>query len=408
MKKKVWLKVALVLLVLGAVLGCFVFVGQGEKKDPGKSAFSEDDFNWELKMQVSFKDMLNNLSGNNTEVYLAAIEAADRDADKNYLDVFFGTLSEYNVLYASIFATYRLKDKIKLSSTNEEVEKVIRAEIDRIMESTCQILRTRLYNYGLPSNVKRMGDSDFLSIKLPKVKDAERVIKLLEMPAGLEFWETYEFVSIRPIFERINEELAKAVTEDSDSNGVTNEDDFNNSLFAKLDVEYEPYYGPIVGTAHYRDTAIVMAMLNSDYAKSLLPRDLKFAWTVHAIDYEDSKYQLIALRSNVGEPSMKGDVITEAHADLDSRYERASVSITMNSEGARRWQLFTRNNIGKAIAIVLDGYVYSFPTVQNEIPGGCSQITGNFTEYEAMDLANALNSGKMPVSARVVSQSVRR
>jgi SecD/SecF fusion protein len=184
-----------------------------------------------------------------------------------------------------------------------------------------------------------------------------------------------------------------------------------NPLFAALQPSVspagQPYQGPVVGTAHYTDTAKVMAMLNSQVAKSLLPRELHLCWTVKAIDEAEAYYQLVALKSQTsGRPSLEGDVITDARADFGQTSAYANVSMTMNAEGARDWQRITRDNIGKSIAIVLDGYVYSFPTVQNEIAGGSSQITGNFTVEEAKDLANTLNSGKMPAPARIIQEDV--
>ena len=157
----------------------------------------------------------------------------------------------------------------------------------------------------------------------------------------------------------------------------------------------------------YTDTARVMEMLNSTIAKQVLPRDLRLRWTVKAIDEAETVYQLVALKAQRdGRASLEGDVITDAKADFSQLSAYANVSMSMNAEGAKAWQRITKDNIGKSIAIVLDNYVYSFPTVQNEIAGGNSQITGNFTVEEAKDLANTLKSGKMPAPARIIQEDV--
>ena len=184
-----------------------------------------------------------------------------------------------------------------------------------------------------------------------------------------------------------------------------------NPLFAILNPSInqagQAYRGPIVGTVHYTDTAKVNAMLNSQIAKAVLPRDARFYWTVKAIDEANAYYNLVALKAQRdGRASLEGDVITDARADFSQISAYANVSMSMNAEGAKAWQRITKDNIGKSVAIVLDGYVYSFPTVQNEIAGGNSQITGNFTVEEAKDLANTLKSGKMPAPARIIEESV--
>ena len=185
-----------------------------------------------------------------------------------------------------------------------------------------------------------------------------------------------------------------------------------NPVFAVLnpsvDQSGRAYRGPVVGMVVYTDTAKVNAMLASQQAKAILPRDLKFCWTVKPIDEAETVYQLVALKqvNRDGRASLEGDVITDARADFSQTSAYANVSMSMNAEGAKAWARITRENIGKSIAIVLDGYVYSFPTVQNEIAGGNSQITGNFTVEEAKDLANTLKSGKMPAPARIIQEDV--
>ena len=404
-----------------------------------------------VTMEVSVPDILRVLSGHNTsDIFNQAIALANqkqRVSGADYLTLFFESFYELdpNAQLASIFSTFELKDKVSLNSTNAEVEKVITEEVNGAIDNSFNVLRTRIDRFGVVQpNIQKLSQTGRILIELPGIKEPERVRKLLQGSANLEFWETYELAEIFPQLIQINDELAKAnasteaaqseVKEEkkvelssdvealveaadsiaqleADQKAAVEEFKKNNPLFAAIQVSVnqanQPYQGPVVGTAHYTDTAKVMAMLNSQVAKSILPRDLHLCWTVKSIDAAEAYYQLIALKSQTsGRPSLEGDVITDARADFGQTSAYANVSMTMNAEGARDWQRITRDNIGKSIAIVLDGYVYSFPTVQNEIAGGSSQITGNFTVEEAKDLANTLNSGKMPAPARIIQEDV--
>jgi len=404
-----------------------------------------------VTMEVSVPDILRVLSGHNTsDIFNQAIALANQKqkvSGADYLTLFFESFYELdpNAQLASIFSTFELKDKVSLNSTNAEVEKVITEEVNGAIDNSFNVLRTRIDRFGVVQpNIQKLSQTGRILIELPGIKEPERVRKLLQGSANLEFWETYELAEIFPQLIQINDELAKAnasteaaqseVKEEkkvelssdvealveaadsiaqleADQKAAVEEFKKNNPLFAAIQVSVnqanQPYQGPVVGTAHYTDTAKVMAMLNSQVAKSILPRDLHLCWTVKSIDAAEAYYQLIALKSQTsGRPSLEGDVITDARADFGQTSAYANVSMTMNAEGARDWQRITRDNIGKSIAIVLDGYVYSFPTVQNEIAGGNSQITGNFTVEEAKDLANTLNSGKMPAPARIIQEDV--
>jgi SecD/SecF fusion protein len=365
-----------------------------------------------VTIEVSVKDILYELSGKNqSPAYVNAIAAAEASSEDDYLTAFFNSLEQSNVNYAYIFSSMALKDKVKLDSSNEDVEKVVRAEVESAIDKSFNVLRTRIDRFGVVQpNFQELSQTGRILIELPGIKEPERVRKLLQASANLEFWETYELAEIFSMLAQINEETT--VYEEKDSADVVEEVNVASSLFAKLQPSLyqtgQTFFGPVVGTVHYTDTAKVMAILNSNVAKSILPRDLKFAWTVKAIDAAESQYQLIALRPSGTDlsPALAGDVITDAHADFGPRSTYANVSMKMNSEGAHRWRRITRENICRSIAIVLDGYVYSFRTVQNEITSGRSQITGNFTVDEAKDLANILNSGKMPASARIVDEVV--
>ena len=411
-----------------------------------------------VTMEVSVPEIIRALSGyNTTENFNNAIALAQekqKSSGADFLTLFFESFYEIdpNAQLASVFSTFELREKVSLNSTNQEVESVVREEVQGAIDNSFNVLRTRIDRFGVVQpNIQKLSQTGRILIELPGIKEPERVRKLLQGSANLEFWETYDLAEIMSALAQVNNEFAAqnasteaaqaeaapakeeakaeaevedeldALVEDlaadslaqaeADQEAALEEYKKANPLFAVLNPSVspsgQPYQGPVVGTVHYTDTAKVMAMLNSQVAKTVLPRELRLCWTVKAIDEAESFYQLVALKSQTnGRPSLEGDVITDARADFGQTSAYANVSMTMNAEGARDWQRITRDNIGKSIAIVLDGYVYSFPTVQNEIAGGSSQITGNFTVEEAKDLANTLNSGKMPAPARIIQEDV--
>ena len=411
-----------------------------------------------VTMEVSVPEILDALSGHNeTPLYKEAMALAkqkQKASGADFVTLFIESFNELdpNAQLASIFSTFELKDKVTLNSTNDEVESVIREEVDGAIQNSFNVLRTRIDRFGVVQpNIQKLAQPGRILIELPGIKEPERVRKLLQGSANLEFWETYEASELLPVLAQINNEYAalnaaneaaapaeKEVVEvkeeaapaetgdlaelvenlDTDSAAAEVDQEAqiaeykkNNPLFGILapsvDQAGQAFRGPVVGTAHYVDTAKVNAMLNSQIAKSIMPRDARFYWTVKAVDETGSYYQLVALKAQRdGRASLEGDVITDARADFSQTSAYANVSMSMNAEGAKTWQRLTKDNIGKSVAIVLDGYVYSFPTVQNEIAGGNSQITGNFTVEEAKDLANTLKSGKMPAPARIIEESV--
>ncbi len=404
-----------------------------------------------VTMEVSVPDILDALSGHNeTPNYKAALALAKQKQKSSGADFVTLFIESYNEVdpdgqLASIFSTFELKDKVTLTSTNAEVEKVIREEVDGAIQNSFNVLRTRIDRFGVVQpNIQKLAQPGRILIELPGIKEPERVRKLLQGSANLEFWETYEASELLPMLAQINREFAatapeaeeapKAEEPTANSQQPTANDELaellgdstaaeadqaaqiaeykkSNPLFAILNPSVnqagQAYRGPVIGTVHYVDTAKVNAMLNSQIAKAILPRDARFYWTVKAIDEANAYYQLVALKAQRdGRASLEGDVITDARADFSQISAYANVSMSMNAEGAKAWQRITKDNIGKSVAIVLDGYVYSFPTVQNEIAGGNSQITGNFTVEEAKDLANTLKSGKMPAPARIIEESV--
>lgn len=410
-----------------------------------------------VTMEVSVPDILDALSGHNeTPNYKEALARAkqkQKSSGADFVTLFIESFNEVdpNGQLASIFSTFELKDKVTLNSTNAEVEKVIREEVDGAIQNSFNVLRTRIDRFGVVQpNIQKLSQPGRILIELPGIKEPERVRKLLQGSANLEFWETYEASELLPMLAQINRDFAATAPEaaeeketqaeevkpaeapkaesdeiadlveninadsaavEADQAAQLAEYKKNNPLFAILNPSVnqagQAYRGPVIGTVHYADTAKVNAMLNSQIAKAILPRDARFFWTVKAIDEAGSYYQLVALKAQRdGRASLEGDVITDARADFSQFSAYANVSMSMNAEGAKTWQRLTKDNIGKSVAIVLDGYVYSFPTVQNEISGGNSQITGNFTVEEAKDLANTLKSGKMPAPARIIEESV--
>ncbi len=408
-----------------------------------------------VTMEVSVPDIIRVLSGNNTsETFTKAMALAQekqKSSGTDFVTLFIESFKEVdpNAQLASVFSTFELKDKVNFNSTNDEVEKVIREEVDGAVNNSFKVLRTRIDRFGVVQpNIQKLSQPGRILIELPGVKEPERVRKLLQGSANLEFWETYDLAEILPQLIQINNELAQrnATTEvqktpaetatqevkkdtaqnddlaalmdslQTDSAELTQEEQLEqykkqNPLFAVLNPSvnqaWQAYRGPAVGMVHYTDTAAVTAMLNSQIAKQVLPRDLRFAWTVKAIDEAGSVYQLVALKAQRdGRASLEGDVITDARADFSQTSAYANVSMTMNAEGAKAWQRITKENIGKSIAIVLDDMVYSYPNVNGAITGGSSSITGHFTPDEATDLVNVLKSGKLPAPATIIQEQV--
>ncbi len=407
-----------------------------------------------VTMEVSVPDIIRVLSGNNTsETFTKAMALAQekqKTSGTDFVTLFIESFHEAdpNARLAAVFATYELKDKVSNESSDSEVEKVLREEVDGAVDNSFKVLRTRIDRFGVVQpNIQKLSQQGRILIELPGVKEPARVRKLLQGSANLEFWETYDLSEILPQLIQINAEYAQlnasteateaakeeakpaqadanddiaalvdSLKEDSAALEADQEKRFEeykkqNPLFAILNPSVnqqgQAYRGPVIGTVHYTDTAAVTVILNSQVAKQVLRRDLRLRWTVKSVDDAEQYYQLIALKAQRdGRATMEGDVITDARADFSQTSAYANVSMSMNAEGAKAWQRVTKENIGKSIAIVLDGFVYSFPTVQNEIAGGNSQITGNFTVEEAKDLANTLNSGKMPAPARIIQEDV--
>lgn len=270
------------------------------------------------------------------------------------------------------------------------------ASVPEATEAVAGVLQVRLEQFGAKKAFVKVGDENQIIAIIPDVQEPERVRRLLQAAGRLEFWETYENSELVPGLTQIN-------------NALPAEED--SSLFRLLNpfitVDGEAMSGPAVGTVRDADTARVLAMLTSDVAKNILPRDVRFVWTAKPVREDAPYYYLIALKAmRDGRAALRGEVITEAKVEHNKWSPEPVIDLSMNAEGARCWQRLTKENIGKSLGIVVDGQLYSYPRVMSEIECGKSQITGNFSEEEAADIANLLNSGVMPCPVRIVEEQL--
>lgn len=415
-------------------------------------------------MEVSVSEVVRALSNYSKDAaFNQAIELANERQRNSQLD--FVTLFEqaYNEVdpngkLAAIFATRENQGKIDYNSSNAQVIEMVRQESEGAIDRSFNILRTRIDKFGVTSpNIQRQQGTGRIIIELPGVDKPERVRRLLQGTAKLEFWETYESGEvIERIFE-INKMLAdkeklekagaaketlgkvdtavktETVAADNDlmqklaaadtasaaagDSGKLSDAQarMENPLFSLLmpaifqgeDGQTRAMKGPVVGTASAKDTAKVNKIMAMDEARALLPRNLKLLWTVKGRGDGNKFFDLVAIktRSNDERAPLEGDVITDARETIDN-FGQVEVSMTMNAEGAKIWRRLTADNISKSIAIVLDDYVYSYPNVNQEISGGMSSISGGFSTEEAKDLANILKAGKLPAPARIVEEAI--
>ena len=397
-------------------------------------------------LEVSVPDVVKTLADNKTdEAFNAAVAEAAKQQITSQEDFITLFVREYKKQapegkLAEIFATQQLKDKVNTRSTDAEVEAVLREEVKTAVENSYNVLRTRIDRFGVVQpNIQTLeGKMGRIMVELPGIKEPERVRKLLQGSANLEFWETYEASEIVPVLASADSRARDilSVSEPTDSVEVKEEvapavsakDSLTAALKgetaeAKVDMEQlkkehpllsvlqlnQSGVGCIVGYADYNDTIQINKVLNMKEVKNILPRDLKLMWGVKASDMDKTGriFELYAIKSTQrnGRAPLEGDVIVNARDEFD-QFNKPCVSMSMNTEGSRRWAVLTKQNIGREIAIVLDGYVYSAPRVNGEITGGNSQITGNFTPEVTKDLANVLKSGKMPAPARIVQEDI--
>lgn len=415
-----------------------------------------------VTLEVSVVDVIRALSNYNPDsTFNAALARAielQKASTQDFVTLFGQAFQEIdpNARLAAIFNTLELRDRVNFNSTNAEVLDVIRREADAAIDNSFNILRTRIDRFGVAQpNIQQLQTRGRILVELPGIDNPERVRKLLQGTAQLEFWETYENQEVYPYLMQANQRLREITgstepsapadnqpeaqtTEStvadttraetpsslldelkSDTTGVAPEgaNDLENfrkefPLFALLtpstDQTGNLFPGPVVGVAHARDTAEVNRILAREQIRNIFPRNMIFRWTAKPIDQAGTFYRLIALKVTTrdGQAPLTGEVITDARQDFDQFGGRPEVAMAMNSEGAKTWARMTKENIGKSIAIVLDGYVRSYPTVQNEITGGRSSITGLENIEEAKDLANILKSGKMPAPARIIQEEV--
>ncbi|MDF9830827.1 protein translocase subunit SecDF [Parabacteroides sp. PF5-6] len=420
-------------------------------------------------LELNVPDVMRSLSNNNQDPkFNQALENAytrQATSNRDYIDLF---AEEYKKLdegarLSAIFSTFELKEKITPQSTDAQVIAVLKEELKSAIDNSFNVLRTRIDRFGVVSpNIQRLETAGRILVELPGVKEPERVRKLLQGSANLEFWETYrlpeiyqQLVAVDNLLATLKNtesagatssaettesaaaaatdapaaegEAAPAETDEADellSQLQQNQDEAQADLSMEEFAKQHPFFallqlnqyngqltnGSAIGIAHANDRAKIDEYLAMRQVKDILPRNLSLKWGVKAIDEKEQYYELYALKitNRDGSPALGGDVVTDAVADFQQTGGRTEqiVSMAMNAEGAKAWARLTKENIGKQIAIVLDELVYSAPNVNDEITGGRSQISGHFTPEEAKDLANVLKSGKMAASIHIVQEDV--
>ena len=415
-------------------------------------------------LEVSVPDVITVLADHKTDAaFTKSMQEAKKEEEtsqKDFVSLFIQSYKKNAPGHrlAEVFATQQMKGKVSTQSSDAEVEAAVRAEVQSAVDNSFLVVRNRIDKFGVvqPNIQKLEGQSGRIMVEMPGIREPERVRKLLQGSANLEFWETYNSQEIVPLLSQINQKYAlgadaavadTTATEaavDSTATAAASEEkteaaegkkSLAEAIGAKKDAKadknaakdaqlqkmkeqnplfsiFQPSQGQslsVVGYATARDTAEVDKIIYSEIAKRILPSDVKLLWSAKAADF-DKKGEIFELHAlKVTEPSgrapLEGDVITNAKDEFD-QYGHPCVSMQMNSDGARRWAQLTKQNIGRAVAIVLDDAVYSAPRVNGEIAGGNSQITGNFSIEDTKDLANTLNSGKMPAPTRIVQEEV--
>lgn len=410
-------------------------------------------------LEVSVPDVIKSLADNKPdENFNKALGAAAKQAMNSQEDVISLFVKEYHKVapgakLSELFATQQLKDKVSQKSSDAEVEKVLREEVKAAVENSYNVLRTRIDRFGVVQpNIQSLEDKmGRIMVELPGIKEPERVRKLLQGSANLEFWETYTAKEALPYIQAADRKLHAVLTNETTTDSLTTDSSIvkeavaqevkveksmnaADSLAAALKgdkkaekeetatADMKKQYpllailqlnssgqGPIVGYANYKDTADINRYLSMAEVQSELPKDLRLKWGVSPAEFDKKGqiFELYAIKSTErnGKAPLEGDVVTDAKDEFD-QFSKPAVSMGMNSDGARRWAQLTKQNIGRSIAIVLDNYVYSAPNVNSEITGGRSQITGHFTPEQAKDLANVLKSGKMPAPAHIVQEDI--
>lgn len=394
-----------------------------------------------VMLQVQLEDLVKALAGNNSspEFQKAVALAKERSVNSklDFISLFAEAWKEVGggQRLAQIFGTYEMRDRIKPESTDEQVISVIREESESAVANSFNVLRNRIDRFGVTQpSIQKLGNTGRILVELPGVKEPERVRKLLQGTASLEFWTTFASQEIAPYLEEANAMLAQTL--DTEEEAAPVESAESDDLVAQeikaqggeadnADVEAYKKANPLfavlspsqfrdnacIGLAAAADTALINQYLHMPEVAALFPAEFRPMWSVKPTSYikNSNIYELVAIKasSRDGKAPLDGGVVTNARVEYDNRRGgEPGVSMTMNAEGANIWARLTKENIGRQVAIVLDGTVYSYPTVQTEITGGSSSITGNFTIEEATDLANVLNSGKLPAPATIVQEQV--
>ena len=392
-----------------------------------------------VMLQVQLKDLVKALAGGNEAPEftkaLALAEERSVNSRQDFITLFAEAWEETSngMPLAQIFGTYEMRDKIGPESTDAEVIEVIRGESESAISNSFNVLRNRIDRFGVTQpNIQKLGNSGRILVELPGVKEPERVRKLLQGTASLEFWATYDNAEVEAYLAEANATLANLLADTDEAVEEAKETEGDDLLAEELqqaenDAAAEAAYrkqNPLfsvlqpsgargyacIGYAHYADTATVNKYLAMPQVKQLFPPEFKPMWTVKAsaMDPNQNIFELVAIKSTSrdGKAPLDGGSVTDARVSYGNTGGSPSVSMSMNAEGANVWARLTKDNIGKQVAIVLDGMVYSYPTVNTEITGGSSEITGNFTLEEAEDLANVLKSGKLPAPATIIQEQV--
>ena len=409
-------------------------------------------------LEVSVPDVVKALADHKTDsAFVQSVNEAQKqevESQSDFISLFVKAFKK-NVpdgKLAQIFATQKLKGKINANSSDDEVEKVLREEVNTAIDNSFLVLRTRIDRFGVVQpNIQRVeGQSGRIMVELPGIKEPERVRKLLQGSANLEFWETYDTQVILPYLNQLNtalrngkvveettdstatEEVAEATPAEEEADSAANKENILNQVstadqktpskssdekeLAKAKAEnplfaiFQPFQGAngcAVGYALASDTAEINALVSGEIAKHVLPADLSLKWGVKSEDKAGRVFTLYAIRmtGQNGRAPLEGEVVTESKDEFD-QYGKPCVTMKMNSEGARKWAAITEANKDHCVAVVLDNLVYSAPNVQNKIDGGNTQITGHFTTNETKDLANVLQSGKMPAPTQIVQEDI--
>ena len=401
-------------------------------------------------LEISVPDVIDVLADHKTDpAYVKSMQEAKKEEETSQSDFISLFIDAYKKnsnggRLATVFATQQLKGKVSTQSTDKEVERVLRDEVAAAIENSYNVVRNRIDKFGVvqPNIQKLEGQEGRLMVEMPGIREPERMRKLLQGSANLEFWETYNNQEIQPYLVQLDQRLANGGEAATDTTAVAADSTAAKTADAKpeaklqlsknaaanaaksetAEIEAAKKQHPLlamlqtipgdalslVGYAHVRDTAEINKALHSAAAKQVLPSDVRLLWSAKPMNEQNKNiFELHALKvtTSDGRAPLEGDVVTDAKDQFDN-FGRPEVSMSMNSEGAREWAQLTKANVGKAVAIVLDGVVYSAPRVNGEISGGQSSISGNFTIEDTKDLANTLKSGRMPAPARIVQEEV--